>query len=177
MNASPAADLVAPLMALDAEVAVKSAAADRMIPLKDFFTGPGTTVLQPDELVTEINVPFVKGRAVFLKLGRRRAMSLSVVNTAVQLQMDGKTCTEARIVLGSMAPTPLRCEKAEGLLKGNSVDEDLIGKCAAEAIKKKPIRSMTSGPRPGIAKKAGEKTRGQGFDACRGPGPLAREVN
>lgn len=135
VNASPAADLVAPLLALDAEVATRSSNADRTIPLKDFFTGPGTTVLKPDELVTEIYVPFLKGKAVFLKLGRRRAMTLSVVNTAVYLQMDGKICKEARIALGSMAPKPLRCEKAEGLLKGKSIDTDLIGKCAAEAIK------------------------------------------
>ena len=167
VNASPAADLVAPLMALDAEVAVKSAKAERMIPIKDFFTGPGTTILNPDELDTEIHVPFVQGKAVFLKLGRRRAMTLSVVNTAVHLQMDGKICKEARIALGSMAPKPLRCEKAEGILKANSVDKDLIGKCAAEAIKEtSPIDDQRA--TAWYRKKAGEKLVAQALSRAAG---------
>ncbi len=167
VNASPAADLVAPLLALGAELAVKSSKAERMIPIKDFFTGPGTTILNPDELVTEIHVPYVQGKAVFLKLGRRRAMTLSVVNTAVNLQMDGNICKEARIALGSMAPKPLRCEKAEGILKGNSVDKDLIGKCAAEAIKEaSPIDDQRA--TAWYRKKAGEKLVAQALSRAAG---------
>jgi len=86
VNASPAADLVAPLLVLDAEVLLRSLKGERTVALKDFFTGPGETVLQPDELLIEVRVPDVKGKAVFLKLGRRRAMTLSVVNTAVRLE-------------------------------------------------------------------------------------------
>lgn len=167
VNASPAADLVAPLLALDAEVVVKNSKAERMIAIKDFFTGPGTTILNPDELVTEIQVPFVQGKAVFLKLGRRRAMTLSVVNTAVNLEMDGKICNEARIALGSMAPKPMRCEKAEGILKGNSVDKDLIGKCAAEAIKEtSPIDDQRA--TAWYRKKAGEKLVAQALSRAAG---------
>jgi CO/xanthine dehydrogenase FAD-binding subunit len=167
VNASPAADLVAPLMALDAEVSIKSSKAKRMIPIKDFFTGPGTTILNPDELVTEIHVPFVQGNAVFLKLGRRRAMTLSVVNTAVCLQINGKICKEARVVLGSMGPKPLRCEKAEGILNGNSVDKDLIGKCAAEAINEaSPIDDQRA--TAWYRKKAGEKLVAQALSRAAG---------
>ncbi len=83
-------------------------------------------------------------------------MTLSVVNTAVRLQMNGKICEEARIAVGSMAPRPLRCEKAEGILNGNSVDKDLIGKCAAEAIKEtSPIDDQRA--TAWYRKKAGEK--------------------
>jgi carbon-monoxide dehydrogenase medium subunit len=71
---------------------------------------------------------------VFLKMGRRRAQTLSVANAAVQLEMDGAVCKDARIVLGSMAPTPLRCVKAEALIKGKSLDETLIAECAATAV-------------------------------------------
>ena len=108
--------------------------------LKDFFIGPGQTVLKPGELIVEVSVPLSKGKAVFLKLGRRKAMTLSVVNVAVYLEkMDGRrweklTCQEARIALGSMAPTPLRCRKAEGLLKGKVLDKALIAQCAVEAV-------------------------------------------
>ena len=166
-NASPAADLATPLLVLDAEVVVKSAKAERMVAIQDFFTGPGTTILNPDELVTKIQVPFIHGKAVFLKLGRRRAMTLSVVNTAVRLQMDGKVCQEARIALGSMAPRPFRCEKAEGILNGNPVDKELIGKCAAEAIKESsPIDDQRA--TAWYRKKAGEKLVAQALASAAG---------
>jgi len=79
-------------------------------------------------------VPLLKGKSVFLKVGRRKAMTLSVVNVAARLEMSGKTCKEARIALGSMAPTPIRCYKAEGLLKGKVIDRELIARCAAGAV-------------------------------------------
>jgi len=155
-NASPAADLATPLLVLDAELLLKSANGERVVPINEFFTGPGETVLKPDELLVEIHIPPVRGKTAFVKLGRRRAMTLSVVNTAVRLQMNGKICKEARIAVGSMAPRPLRCEKAEGILSGNSVDKDLVGKCAAEAIKEtSPIDDQRA--TAWYRKKAGEK--------------------
>jgi carbon-monoxide dehydrogenase medium subunit len=133
-NASPAADLATPLLAMDAELLLMNSKGKRVVALKDFFKGPGKTVLKPGELITEVSVPVPKGKTVFLKLGRRKAMTLSVVNTAVGLQMEGKKCKEARIVVGSVAPTPLRCTRAEGLLKGKEVDRTLITQCATEAL-------------------------------------------
>ncbi len=134
VNASPAADLVAALLALDAEVVIRSAKGKRTAALEGFFTGPGATVLDPDELVTEIRVPFVKGNGVFLKLGRRRAMTLSVVNTAVRIRLEGTVCKEARIAVGSMGPTPIRCVEAEKVVTGQPVDPALLDTCAETAI-------------------------------------------
>jgi CO/xanthine dehydrogenase FAD-binding subunit len=139
-NASPAADLATPLLAMDAELLLKSSNGDRVVPIKEFFTGPGETVLKPDELLVEIHIPPVKGKTAFLKLGRRKAMTLSVVNVAVRLEMAKKrpgtfrTCNEARIALGAMAPTPLRCTKAEKILKGKVLDKASMNECAAKAI-------------------------------------------
>lgn len=133
-NASPAADLATPLLVLDAELLLASTRGERTVAIQDFFTGPGETGLEPDELIFEVSVPSVQGRSVFLKLGRRKAMTLSVVNVAVRLEMDGETCSDARIALGSMAPTPLRCTKAEALIKGKVLDNSLIEECAAEAV-------------------------------------------
>lgn len=133
-NASPAADLATPLLVMDAELHLTGAGGKRTVAIKDFFTGSGETVLEPNELVTEIRIPPIKGKTVFLKLGRRKAMTLSVVNVAVHLHMAKKTCTEARIALGAMAPTPLRCLKAEEMLKDKVLDEALISNCAAEAV-------------------------------------------
>ena len=133
-NASPAADLATPLLALDAELSLVSQKKKRMVALKDFFKGPGQTVLQPGEMIKEISFPIPKGKTAFIKLGRRKALTLSVVNAAVRLDVNRKKCQEARIALGSVAPTPLRCLKAEGLLTGQEISKDLIGQCASEAM-------------------------------------------
>lgn len=133
-NASPAADLATPLLVMDAELALASVKGKRAVDIKDFFVGPGQTVLKPEELITEIYIPAFDGKTIFLKIGRRRAMTLSVVNVAVRLDMENGKCNDARIAFGSMAPTPMRCIKSEALLKGNAINKSLINKCAAEAI-------------------------------------------
>jgi len=133
-NASPAADLATPLLAMDAELLLRSSEGKRIVALKDFFRRPGQTVLRPGELIVEISIPPAMGKTAFLKLGRRKAMTLSVVNVAVRLEMNGKKCKDARIALGSVAPTPLRCTRAEGLLKGKELDKALIAQCSAEAM-------------------------------------------
>lgn len=133
-NASPAADLATPLLVMDAEVLIKGSGGERVCPLKDFFKGPGQTALKKQEFLVEIRIPAFKGKTVFRKLGRRKAMTLSVVNVAVRLEMRGKKCNEARIALGSMAPTPLRCQKAEAMLRDKELNRELIKACAAQAI-------------------------------------------
>jgi carbon-monoxide dehydrogenase medium subunit len=133
-NASPAADLATPRLVMDAELHLTGSRGKRVVAIQNFFTGSGETVLKSDELIIEIHVPPVKGKTVFLKLGRRKAMTLSVVNVAVRLDTADKTCNEARIALGAMAPTPMRCRKAEEMLKGKPLDETLITHCAAEAV-------------------------------------------
>ena len=133
-NASPAADLGCALMGMDAEIVLASAKGNRTVPISEFFTGPGETVRNPDELLQEIRVPVAAGNTAFLKLGRRKALTISVANTAVYLKMDGKKCGEARIALGAMAPTLLRCSKAEEMIKGKTLDTTAIGECAAQAV-------------------------------------------
>jgi CO/xanthine dehydrogenase FAD-binding subunit len=133
-NASPAADLATPLLVCDAEVSLMSATGKRAVPLKDFFKGPGQSVLQPGELLTEISFVPPQGKTVFLKLGRRKAMTLSVVNVAVRMNLEGQKCKEARIALGAVASTPLRCEKAEAMVQEKEIDRNLITDCAAQAM-------------------------------------------
>jgi CO/xanthine dehydrogenase FAD-binding subunit len=133
-TASPAGDLIPPLVVTDAEVVLTSARGERTVPVKDFFTGPGETVRATDELIIEIRVPLLKGTAVFEKLGRRKAQVCSIVSAAVRLEMDEGVCKDARIVLGSMAPTPIRCPKAEAMLKDKAIDAALVAECAAQAV-------------------------------------------
>jgi carbon-monoxide dehydrogenase medium subunit len=133
-NASPAADLASTLLSLDAEAVLMSQRGTRVVALRDFFLGPGKTVLNMDELLTEIAIPFPRGKGVFLKLGRRQAMTLSVVNVAVSLEMEKGICREAKIALGSVAPTPIRCPGAERMLLNREMDEELVAGCAQEAM-------------------------------------------
>ena len=133
-NASPAADLACALMGMEAEIVLASAKGSRTVPISEFFTGPGETVCNPDELLQEVHVPVGDGNTAFLKLGRRKALTISVANTAVYLKMDGNKCGEARIALGAMAPTLLRCSKAEEMIKGKSLDMTAVGECAAQAV-------------------------------------------
>ena len=133
-NASPAADLAPALLAMDAEVVLMSEKGTRVVALRDFFVGPGKTLLDPNELLAEISIPLPKGKGVFLKLGRRQAMTLSIVNVAVCLEMEGRICRSAKIAMGSVAPTPIRCPRAEMMLIGKEIDQELISKCAEEAM-------------------------------------------
>jgi CO/xanthine dehydrogenase FAD-binding subunit len=151
VNASPAADLVSPLLAMDAQVKLVKAGSERIVPLEDFITGPGQTVRQQDELLTEIHVPVPNGTTVFLKLGRRKAQTLSIANVAIQFSLEGGECKDARIILGAMSPTHVRCIKAESLLRScalplaiehfgqrkeasKTLDEATIAQCANQAV-------------------------------------------
>jgi carbon-monoxide dehydrogenase medium subunit len=133
-NASPAADLATPLLILDADLLLVSQKKKRMVALKDFFKGPGQTVLDAGEMIKEVSFPIPKGKTVFVKIGRRKALTLSVVNAAVRLEVSRKKCQEARIALGSVAPTPRRCPQAEELLTDQEVSKDLILRCASAAM-------------------------------------------
>ena len=142
-TASPAGDLIPSLMIMDAEVVLVSAEGERAVPIKDFFTGPGETVRTAGELIVEVRVPLLPGKAAFKKIGMRKAQQCSIASTAVRLEMDGAVCKDARIVLGSMAPVPLRCTEAEAMITGKALDEALIAKCAEKAVSEStPIDDM-----------------------------------
>ena len=132
-HADPASDLAPTLMALDAEVTVAGSNAERIISLDDFFIGYFETALQPDELLTEIHVPNSgQGGGIYSKFALR-ATDLAVVSVATHLIFDpdnSDQCKDARIVMGSVGPTPLRSKRGEDLLKGQTIDAALIEEAA-----------------------------------------------
>jgi CO/xanthine dehydrogenase FAD-binding subunit len=132
-NAAPSADLAPPLIALDATVELASMAGRRMLPLADFFHGPGQTALQPGELLQAIRLPPPQGRAVYLRHTPRAAMDIAVAAAAVWLLLEGGICRAARLVLGAVAPVPLRVRQAEVELIDRPLTPDLIGHAAAVA--------------------------------------------
>ena len=141
-NASPAADAATALLALGAEVKLVSVQGERSMALKDFFTGPGQTVLKPDELVKEIILPIHNGnsRWGWQKVGQRKADVIGIATAAVSLKLEDGTCRDARIALGAVAPTPLLADKASAMLEGRTADESLINEVAqAAADESSPI--------------------------------------
>ena len=109
-TASPAGDGVAALVALDADVVLQSVDGTRSIPVADFITGPRATVRAPNEIITRVSVPIVRGPQEFLKVGTRNAMVISVASAALVVDADERTM---RLALGSVGPTVLRCPGAE----------------------------------------------------------------
>ncbi|MDB5876414.1 MAG: hypothetical protein JWQ07_5856 [Ramlibacter sp.] len=137
VNASPAADAVVPLLALDAEVDLAGAAGKRSLALSQFLRGPGKTDRSSDEVLTHIrfkDLPPNSGTA-FLKAGRRKAMEISIVCVAAKLTLGAHgLISGAAIALGAVGATALRCPQAEALLMGQRARPELFGeiaRCAA----------------------------------------------
>ena len=136
-KASPGADMVPPLLCLDAELGLFGPEGERAVPLDGFLTGPDQTAIRPGEILKEINVPAIPPRTgtAFLKIMRRRAIDCSIVASAarVTLANDGKTCLEARIAVGAAAPIPFRAKEAESLLAGREITPRLAQQAAQQA--------------------------------------------
>jgi xanthine dehydrogenase iron-sulfur cluster and FAD-binding subunit A len=132
ITASPANDTITPLMALDAHVTLSSMEGERTVALSAFYTGVRRTVMRPDELMTAISFPAMNAneRGIFLKLGLRRAQAISVVDAAIILSFDGETVRQARITLGSVAPTIIRVPVAEDSLMGRELTPEVISEAA-----------------------------------------------
>lgn len=135
-NASPAADGVPPLLALDAEVEIAWATGRRRLPLGDFITGVRRTALRPGEMVAAIHVPRAAGQGCsrFLKLGARRYMVISIASVAVRVVVKDGRADRLAIAVGSCSPVAVRLYALEDRLRGlplsdltGAVDAGLVG--------------------------------------------------
>lgn len=130
-NASPAADTLPPLICCDARCVTDR----RVFPVGELMTGPGATILAPDEilLALELPKPAPEARSFFHKLAGREAMAIAWVNVAVCLVLKAGRVLEPRIALGAVAPTVIRALAAEDLLRGESLSPTRISAAAAAA--------------------------------------------
>ena len=143
-NAVPSADLPPILIALGANVKLVGTAGERTVPLEQFFVGPGKTLMNQNEILTEIIIPDqATTGSHYIKFGLRRSGSLAVVGVAVAVTVAGDTIKEARISLGAVAPTPMRALGAEGYLAGQSIGDDVLAEAGAIASQEcKPISDI-----------------------------------
>jgi carbon-monoxide dehydrogenase medium subunit len=144
-HASPSAETAPSLIGLGARVKVVGSHGERTVELEKFFTGPGQTVLQRGELMVEIQVPPMPSdtKGVYLKHSTRGTVNPAIVGVAVIVAMDGERCKEIKLVLGAVAPTPIRAKKAEEMLRGEEINETLIEKAAqAASDESRPITDV-----------------------------------
>jgi len=135
-NASPAADGVPPLLALDAEVELVSKAGIRKMPLADFIVGNRKTQRKADELLAAVLVPrgLEDAASAFVKLGARRYLVISISMVAALLQVRDRHVSEARVAVGSCSAVARRLPALEGELVGTPVRDGLGGVVRPEHV-------------------------------------------
>ena len=147
-NATPSADVAPSLIALNATAKIASAAGERTVSMEEFFRGPGQNVMSTDEILTEITIPKTGPLMVgeYIKFSPRDMMDLAYIGVAVAYNFaSDKKCSGVRIVLGAVAPTPVRARNAEALLEGQVLSEELAAKVGDEATREsKPISDVRS---------------------------------
>lgn len=131
-TAAPCADTAPPLLALDAIVELASPDGRREIPVADYFLEYRTTSLRDTEMITGLRIPVPPEHAAggFEKIRLRRSGAISVASVAVMVRMDGATCVDARVALGSVAPVPLRAAAVERALGGRRLDAEVVRECS-----------------------------------------------
>jgi CO/xanthine dehydrogenase FAD-binding subunit len=139
-TASPAGDMSTALLAFDSQIIFKYRTESKKVPLKDFFIGPGQTLLKPDGLIYSISFPLPEVQSTgqtFMKLGKRVAMSCAIVSCATVATIDRSSgkLTDVKISLGSVSPKPMRALETEKFLKGKTPSESLYEKSGQIAMK------------------------------------------
>lgn len=135
-NASPAADTVPALIAVAAQAVITGPNGERTLAVEDVCTGPGQTVLEQGELLTEFRVPAPAPRSsdAYLRLIPRSEMDIAVVGVGVSVTLDAKgVVSAARVALGAVAPTVLVADEAADALVGSTLDDDALAAAAAAA--------------------------------------------
>lgn len=172
-TAAPSADTATPLLVFGTQVKIKSLKEEKTVPIEEFFTGSGKTILKKGEIVTELVMPrpLPHTGSAYWKLQRRLALDLPIVGVSTLLSLDKGTiscsdmlctvspissilhtmeqdelvCEEVRIALGVAAPTPVRAVKAESLLRGKKISDELLEEVAETAAKEAQPRDTIRG--------------------------------
>jgi len=127
VNASPAGDLLAPLMAYKAKFKLLSVQKEALISAEEFFIGPKKTILESAQLLTRIILPLPSERTYgcWIKIGKRKALIIATITLALVVEMaeDNKTVKDVRTCLGSVAPTPIEIKEVKKKMAGKKFDQ------------------------------------------------------
>lgn len=139
-NGATSADSGSTLVCLNAQLKLTSSEGDRIVPINEFYLGPGKVDLQPGELLTDIIIKkedYDGFKGKYTKFSQRKAMDIATIGCAVMLKDDGKVITELRLSYGVAAPTPVRCPAAEAFAIGKELTMEnakAIGEKALEDV-------------------------------------------
>lgn len=136
-NAAPSADTAPALLVHEARAVLGGPRGTREVPLEEFFTGPGQTVLAPDEILVELHLPPPPPRTAsrYLRFIPREEMDIAVAGVASLVQVEEGRIVRARIALCAVAPTPVRAREAEAVLEGQIPSPDLLRRAGDEAVR------------------------------------------
>ncbi|WP_432662804.1 FAD binding domain-containing protein [Wukongibacter baidiensis] len=132
-NASPAADGVPPLLALDAILSIKCNQEARTLKLSEFYQGRGKTALRANEMLVSVRIPILKDKKInigFEKLGPRNALAISKISSSVYMEIEGKLIKDIRIASGALGGYPLRERSVEEFMKGKELCDKIIEEAA-----------------------------------------------
>jgi CO/xanthine dehydrogenase FAD-binding subunit len=134
-NASPAMETGGPLVCFGATVTLESTNGRRTVPVEELFTGPGTTVARPDELLVavELQAPAAGTGSAYVRLEYRRQMEIAVVGATAAVTLHEGTVTAARVAITALAPTIRRVPAAEEALAGTAAGDHDVATAAGEA--------------------------------------------
>lgn len=132
-HADPAADMPAVAVALGAQVVARSRSGERVVGAADFFVDIWTSVLQPDEIVTEIRIPVQTGRAQTYEKFRQRAGDWAIVGVAVNVARHNGAIGDAGVVLTNVGPIPMRAHGVEAELRGQAANAETVRRAAEQA--------------------------------------------
>ena len=172
-TAAPSADTATPLLVLGAQVKIKNLKEEKTVPIEEFFMGPGETILKKGEIVTELIIPkpLPNTGSAYWKHQRRLALDLPILGVSALLTLDKSTvscsdmlcttspissilhtmeqdeltCKDVKIALGVAAPVPIRAIKAENLLRGKKISDELLEEVAETAAKEAQPRDTIRG--------------------------------
>jgi len=141
VNASPAGDLLAPLIAHKAKFKLLSGKDETLVAAENFFLGPKKTILRPDQLLTQIILPFPEKKTYgcWIKIGKRKALIIATITLALAVEMDenNKIVKDVRACLGSVAPTPIEIKEIRKKMVGknfNQLDFAELGQLVEDKI-------------------------------------------
>jgi carbon-monoxide dehydrogenase medium subunit len=134
-HGDPGNDHPALMLALDASFVLKSSSGERVVPADDFFVGSFDTLLQPDEIMTEIRLPVpAPGTGYCYAKLKRKVGDFATAAAAVTLNMQGETVQEVAIALTNVGPCALRATAAQDSLRGKALDDASIAEAATLAM-------------------------------------------
>ncbi|NKF05562.1 xanthine dehydrogenase FAD-binding subunit XdhB [Clostridium gasigenes] len=143
-NGAVSADSASTLYALNAKLKLQNSNGERIIPINEFYLGPGKVDLKKDEILTKIIIEkksYENTKGHYIKFSNRKAMDIAMIGVAVVLIEEDNKFKDLRIALGVAAPTPIRCIESENYAKGIEINEENIEAIAKETMKSTKARN------------------------------------